>query len=119
MEISYCCVYDDPDLGVVAISEPRGRPKQLNVDPTIRGEIIDLREALTFDNKTKLVLLLSFSTNEMVKQTMMYPEVYFMDCTGRANRQKRELFISVVRSPMGKCYMSNVTVIPSGDIKKF
>ena len=119
MEISYRCVYDDPDLGVVAISEPRGRPKQLNVDPAIRGDIVDLREALTFDNKTKLVLLLSFSTNEMVKQTMMYPEVYFMDCTGRANRQKRELFISVVRSPMGKCYMSNVTVIPSGDIKKF
>ena len=109
----------DPDLGVVAISEPRGCPKQLNVDPTIRGEIIDLREALTFDNKTKLVLLLSFYMNEMVKQTMMYPEVYFMACTGRANRQKRELFISVVRSPMGKCYMSNVTVIPSGDIKKF
>ena len=96
MEISYRCVYDDPDLGVVAISEPRGRPKQLTVDPTIRGEIIDLREALTFDNKTKLVLLLTFSTNEMVKQTMMYPEVYFMDCTGRANREKRELFISVV-----------------------
>ena len=60
---------------------------------------MDLREELTFDNKTKLVLLLSFSTNKMIKQTMMYPEVYFMDCTGKANCQKRELFISVVRSP--------------------
>ena len=112
-------MYDDPDLGVVAISEPRGRPKQLNVDPTIRGGIVDLREALIFDNKTKLFLLLSFSTNKIVKQTTMYPEVYFMDCTGRANRQKRELFISVVRSPSGKCYMSNVTVIPSGDLIQF
>jgi hypothetical protein len=108
-------VYDDPELGVVAISEPRGRPKLLKVDPKIRGEIVDLRQALTFHNETKLVLLLSFSTNEMIKKTMMYPEVYFMDCTGRANRQKRELFISVVRSPNGKCYMSNVTVIPSGN----
>ncbi len=96
MEILYRCVYDDPDLSVVTISEPRGRPKQLNVDPAIRGDIVHLREALTFDSKTKLVLLLSFSTNDMVKQTMMYPEVYFMDCTGRASRQKRELFISVV-----------------------
>ena len=46
---------------------------------------------------------------------MMYPEVYFMDCTERANQQKREQFISVVRSPSGNCYMSNVTVILSGD----
>ncbi len=64
-------MYDDPDLGVVALSEPQGHPKQLNVDPNIRGEIMDLCEKLTFDNKTKLVLLLSFSTNEMIKQMMI------------------------------------------------
>ncbi len=119
MEITYHCVYDDPDLGVVALSETRGCPKQLSVDPNIRKDIVDLRQALTFDNNTRRVLLLSFSTNKIGKQTMMYPEVYFMDCTGRANRQKRELFISVVRSSLGKCYMSNVTVIPSDDTNKF
>ena len=108
-------MYDDPDLGVVALSEPRGRPTILNVDPNIQRDIKDLRQSLTFDSKTKLVLLLSFATNEMVKRTMMYPEVYFMDCTGRANRQKRELFISAVSSPSEKCYMSIVTVIPSGE----
>ena len=96
MEIKYCSVYDDPDLGVVALSEPRGCPKQLSVDPNIRREIVDLHQAPTFDNNTKRVILLSFSTNKMVKQTMMYHEVNFMDCTGRANKQKRELFISVV-----------------------
>ena len=100
---------------MVALSEPRGRPKVLNVDPNIQSDIEHLRESLTFDSNTKLVLLLSFSTDKMIKRTMMYPEVYFMDCTGWANHQKRELFISVVRSPSGKCFMSNVTVIPSGD----
>ena len=100
---------------MVALSEPRGRPKVLNVDPNIQSDIKHLRESLTFDSNTKLVLLLSFSMDDMIKRTMMYPEVYFMDCTGRANRQKRELFISVVRSPSGNCHMSNVTVIPSGD----
>ncbi len=104
---------------MVALSEPRGRPKVLNVDPNIQSDIEHLRESLTFDSNTKLVLLLSFSTDKMIKRTMMYPEVYFMDCTGRANRQKRELFISVVRSPSGKCFMSNVTVIPSGDDPSF
>ena len=104
---------------MVALSEPRGRPNVLNVDPNIQSDIKHLRESLTFDSNTKLVLLLSFSTDDMIKRTMMYPEVYFMDCTGRANRQKRELFISVVRSPSGKCFMSNVTVIPSGDDPSF
>jgi hypothetical protein len=108
-------VYDDPELGVFALSKHRGHPKLLKVDPNIQSDIKDLRKSLTFDSKTKLVLLLSFSTDNMIKRTMMYPEVYFMDCTGRANQQKRELFISVVRSPSGNCYMSTVTVIPSGD----
>ncbi len=71
-------MYDDPDLCVVALSGPRGLPKQLSVDPNIRREIVDLRQALTFDNNRKLVLLLSFSMNQMVKQTIMYPEVYFI-----------------------------------------
>ena len=90
-EITYICVYDDPDLGVVALSEPRGHPKVLNVDPNIQSDIKHLRDSLTFDSNTKLVLLLSFSMDKMIKCTMMYPEVYFMDCTGRANCQKREL----------------------------
>ena len=100
---------------MVALSEPRGRPKVLNVDPNISSDIKHLCDSLTVDSNTKLVLLLSFSTDEMIKRTMMYPEVYFLDCTGWASHQKRELFISVVRSPSGKCFMSNVTVIPSGD----
>ena len=75
-------------IQIFALSELKGHPKQLSVDTNIRGDIMDLCEELTFDNKTKLVLLLAFSTNEMIKQTMMYPEFYFMDCTGRANWQK-------------------------------
>ena len=104
---------------MVALSEPREHLKVLNVDPNIQSDIKHLHDSLTFDSKTKLVLLLSFSMDDMIKQTMMYPEVYFMDCTGRANRQKRELFISVVCSPSGKYFMSNVTVIPSGDDPSF
>ena len=80
----------------------------------VRREIDSLRTELTFDKGTKLVLLVSYATDEMIKITMKYPEVYFMDCTGRANRQRRDLFISVIRTPEGKCHMSNVTIIPSG-----
>ena len=72
-------MYDDPELGVVALSKHRGHPKLLKVDPNIQSDIKDLCESLTFDSKTKLILLLSFSTDEMMKHTMMYPEVYFLD----------------------------------------
>ncbi len=78
-------MYDDPELGVVTLSEPRGHPKLLNVDPNIQSDTKDLHKSLTFDSKTKLVLLLfllSFSTDDIIKRTMMYAEVYFMDCTG-------------------------------------
>ncbi len=75
-------MYDDPELGVVALSEPRGHPKLLNVDPNIQSDIQDLHKSLTFDSKTKLALLLLFSTDNMINHTMMYAEVYFMDCTG-------------------------------------
>ena len=49
---------------MVALSEPRGRPKVLNVDPNIQGDIVHLRESLTFDSNTKLVLLLSFQRDD-------------------------------------------------------
>ena len=49
-EIAYICVYDDADLGVVALSEPRGRPKVLNVDPNIQSDIKHLCDSLTFDS---------------------------------------------------------------------
>ena len=45
-------MYDDPDHGVVALSEPRGCPMLLNVDPNIQGDIKDLRQSLTFGHKT-------------------------------------------------------------------
>ena len=88
------------------------RTLRVSQGPKCRSKHSKWHKVFAFNSNTKLVLLL---TDNMIKHTMMYPEVYFMDCTGRANRQKRELFISVVRSPSGKCFMSNVTVIPSGD----
>jgi hypothetical protein len=34
----------------------------------------------------------------------------------QSNRGNLELYISIVRSPVEKCYMSNVTVITSGEL---
>ena len=44
----------------------------------------------------------------------MFPEVFFMDVTANTNRQKRELFILIVKDASGKTFIGNATVIPSG-----
>lgn len=42
--------------------------------------ICDNVHDLGVDDKTKFVLLCSFPTNQLIKQSMVYHEVHFMDC---------------------------------------
>ena len=91
--ISHRAIYDDQQIGIVAHSRPKGHPPvttTLRTNDSVCSEIESLHEELTFDKDTKLVLLVSYATDEMIKIMMMYPEVYFMDCTGQANRQRRD-----------------------------
>ncbi len=91
--MSFCCVYDDPELGLVVLSKPRGCSKQLSVDPNILGELVDLCKSLTFKNKSKLVLLLSFSTSEMIKCTMMTQKsISWIVLAGQTDRKENYLF---------------------------
>ncbi len=32
-------------------------------------------------NETKMMLLVSIATNDMIRYVLMYPEVWFLDCT--------------------------------------
>jgi hypothetical protein len=48
---------------------------KLNANEAIRGEVDSLREELTFDKDTKVLLLVSYATDEMKKIAIMYPEV--------------------------------------------
>ena len=57
-EISCRVVYDDPELGLCAISKPRGRPQLselLKSDLVVQSEIKALRSELTYDSNEKLV----------------------------------------------------------------
>ena len=78
-----------------AISRPRGQPLTtdiLKTDLTVQSEINSLRSEFTFDGGKKLALMISFASDEMIQETMKYPEGLFMDCTAQVNRQKREFF---------------------------
>jgi hypothetical protein len=112
------CQYDDPKLGLVAHTNNRGRPKEkslLQGDETVESNISLIRQTLTFDKNSKLVLMISYATDEMIRATLMHPEVLFMGVIGSVNRQKRDFFLSIVHSGKDKCFPSNITVIPSGE----
>ena len=116
-------MYDDPDSGLMSYygkgrpnnSEKESRDKQQeDCSPEVRKQINQLRKDLKFDNKSKLVLLLSIASDEMIRMCMMNPEVFYMDVTANTNRQKRDLFVLCVKDSLGKSYPVNITVIPSG-----
>ena len=115
--ILHIVVYDDPKFGIVCLSNRRGHPCKSTVlptDTTIRSQIDQLRQDLSFAENTKLVLLISFASDEMIRETMKYPEDWFMDTVACMNKQIREFFFSAIRKPNGRCHLSNFTIIPSG-----
>ncbi len=44
-------------------------------------KIQDLRNDFLLHNETKMMLLVSIATNNMIRYVLMFPEVWFLDCT--------------------------------------
>ena len=74
---------------------------------------------MSVNKGTQVLLLLLLATDEMVHLVSMYPEKWFLDCTGCTNIQMRDLFVMAVRTPEGKTFPGNLTIIPSGQIWVF
>ena len=85
-----------------------------------------------------MLVLVSMATDGMIRLVSMYPGVWFMDTTAGeydfilnmnsyfswisihmhfyspgVNRRKKELFVMTVRTPCGKTFPGNFTIIPS------
>ncbi len=52
-------------------------PSSLDLDKKIQ----DLRNDFLLHNETKMMLLVSIATNNMIRYVSIYPEVWFLDCT--------------------------------------
>jgi hypothetical protein len=97
-------------------SRPRGRPpsvKKLDCSEKVKDEVANLRIELGLKRGTKILLLLSLASDEMIRLVTAYPEVFFMDVTAGTNRQKRGMFLAVVKDSSGKTYPGNITIVPS------
>ena len=117
--ISHLVVYHDVSTGLLSYHR-KGRKSaedkflELHCPWMVQEEINDIRTDLTLTDKDSLLLLVSMATDEMVRLVQMFPEVWFMDCTAGTNRQRMDLFKMAIRTPEGKTFPGNLTVIPSG-----
>jgi hypothetical protein len=105
----------------------------------LEDKIQDVRNDFLFHSKTKMMLLISDTANDMIRFVSMYPKVWFLDCTAgecenrntfptfyiqmchtnlyvsalSTNRQTKELFVMAVHSASGDTLPRNLTIIPS------
>ncbi len=83
-DIDYFCVVHESDHGLFA--HAKGRPIDSKITPlpcsmSMMDTIIELRKDFGLNNKTKMVVMLSISTNDMNRYVAIYPKVWFIDCT--------------------------------------
>lgn len=107
-----------PD-GNLMIYHSNGRPNKetseiLKCDKAMKKELEILKTSLSFKEGTEILLALSIVSDEMSRCVHMFPEVMYMDVTANTNRQKRDLFLMVVKDANGETFVGNATVIPSG-----
>jgi hypothetical protein len=62
--------------------------------------------------KGTLLLAITITTDDMNRHVNMFPGVFYLNVTANTNKQKRDLFLMVVKYANGKAYIGNVTIIP-------
>lgn len=115
--ISYVCVTHHERSGF-NVYRGKGRPtlesvERLSVPEKVHEDIINLRKAMSYEDGTEIVLILSFASDDMVRMVNMFPEVFFMDVTCSTNRQNKPLFLMVVKDANGETHIGNISVLPS------
>ena len=104
---------------LLVYSRSPGRPTKeettkINCPASLRKELAKMKREMNFNNGTDILLALSIATDEMARHVHMFPEVFYMDVTHGTNRQKRELFLMVVKDASGEAFPGNATVVPCG-----
>ena len=96
----------------------RGRPTKeesqiLNCPRKLKKSLQDLKQTLSFNDGTEILLAVSMASDGMIRHVQMFPEVFYMDATANTNRQKKQLFLMVVKDGSGECFVGNATIVPS------
>ncbi len=83
-DIDYYCVVHVSGEGLFA--HAKGRPTeetriQLNCSDSIQQKVLQLRKDFAIHDNTKMLVMISISTKDMIRFVSMHPEVWFIDCT--------------------------------------
>ena len=117
--INHFVLYHDSHSGLMTYTTS-GRPtkeeshKRLNCPKQVILDIESIRKELCVEDGSRLLLLVSLATDEMVRFVAMHPETIFGDVTGSVNKQKKDLYMMAVRNPTPPTFPGNLTIIPSG-----
>ncbi len=79
----------------------------------MKADIDELRKEMNYEQGTEFVLILSFTSDEMMCMVHMFPEVCFMDVTCSNNQQNKPLFLMVVKDASEEAHVGNISVLPS------
>ena len=125
--ISHVCLTIAPDgelvlyknKGQLATFKTKGRLTKeertvMDCPKKLRAELAKLKHEISFEKGNEILIALSISSDQMLRHVHMFPETWLMDVTANLNRLKPDVYVMVVRDACGKCYIGNLTVIPSG-----
>ena len=99
------------------VYQNRGRPtnkEKLKSSATLKKDLAKLRKELNYSDGAEILLAVSIATDDMTRHVAMYPEVFYLDVTANTNKQKRDLFMMIVKDSNLQTFVGNLTVIPSG-----
>ena len=110
------CMKPNGDLFVY---KNRGRPTTeevvlLSCPKKMKKELKRMKKEMSFKDETEILLAISVASDDMIRSVHMFPEVFYMDVTANTNKQKRDLFLMVVKDANGETFIGNATIIPSG-----
>ena len=77
---------------------------------SLKSELKKLRKDMSMKGGTEILLAISIATSSMQRAVHMFPEVIYMDIISNTNRQKRDLFLLVLKDASGETNIGNASV---------
>ena len=93
--------------------------EQLFLHGKLKDKLKQLRKDISMQNGQEVLLSITKADDDMIRHVHMFPEVFFMDIIVNTNRQKRDLFLVVVKDATEECFIGNVTLLPCGQVWVF
>ena len=116
MKVSWCALVMDKHDNLI-VYRGKGRPSKsdsesVRINGDLKRELNRVRNALKLGKGDNILLALSVATDEMIRSMQMHPEVQFFDVMANVNKQKRDMFLSVLKAASGGCFIGNLTILP-------